>query len=172
VAKPPAQATVGDRIDLRRVNRTNKSTPGIRFPADPIVFYNEEELLPLCEALTLVVDNLDKRLTRIQPIKNGCKPVPFTTDGSPRFNIDDTIWFAASARAGFLETAKVKAINTLPAGTATNRLRFVYELSTKSHLYFMEDELIDQCEAVDLVISSLNNQLAGMQQKLATQCKQ
>ena len=161
--RPPDSQTVEDRDDLR-------------FPRQ--MFYEEAELLTLCQAVDTALHNLQHRmnnmLSRQAELCGPTFPGPVVPKGDSKFNIGDVIFIKASANKGFLEHYKVTDIHKQPSiteytyeldihGTAavtTNAL--VLNKPLFRQLFFRESELIDQCEALNTVVVALERKVLRM----------
>ena len=162
--RPPDQQTVEDRIDLR-------------YNAN--LFYEETELVDLCTAVNLAINNVQARINRIFLMLGNCgtdEPIPSVPQGDARFNLRDVVWIKASADLGFIETHKVIEIHRAP-GTA----EYIYRLDTDGAtiptnplrnaaavkwewpvLYFRERELVSQCEALNMVMAALERKISRL----------
>ena len=162
--RPPARLSTGDRTSSRVV--------------EPRLWFPEAELITLCEALNLMVARLDTQVRGVDGILTGeCASVTdeaVPEPGAPRFNIDDRVWVAASARIGFFEDDIVVGVKEIGIQPGSKRARFVYKLRRTSlpHkvLIYREDELITQCEAARLVRAELGRQLAEAQALQQAHC--
>ena len=149
--KPPHEATIGGRIDL-------KSTLEL--------FYEESELVTLCEAVDAALSNADTRTNKLQLSLNSCGSPDPVTEGDSKFSIDDVIFLRASAKIGFLESYTVTNIHQRP-----NSPEFLYELDirgvqerpggnqlsdTPRQIFFKEREIVDKCAALQLAIEALD----------------
>lgn len=163
--RPPDSQTVEDRDDLR-------------FPHE--LFFDEVDLLTLCEANNIALNNVQNRINRLMNELTNCAsgstgthpgpgPIP---KGDARFSIGDNIFVKASANLGFLETYKVTNIHKRP-GVA----EFMYELDIHGtakvnnpylnlnkfrQMFFREPELIDLCEALNTALIALDRKIARL----------
>lgn len=158
--RPPDTQTVEDRDDLRFTRQ---------------LFYEEAELLTLCEAVDTALANMQFRMNKtldlLAGLCGGTFPAPVVKQGDSKFSIGDVIFIKASANKGFLEHYKVTDIHKQPSvaeyvyeldihGTAkvtTNAL--VLNKPLFRQLFFREPELIDQCEALNTVVIALERKV-------------
>lgn len=170
--KPPAEQTVGDRIDLK----------------SPLSFlFEETELITLCEALDSAILSLESRITRLNLKYTDCldnstfgdgapldESVP---DGYPKFQIGDIACIRASAALGFIEGYNVVSIHKPPT---YNKYTYTLNLTNttvqaglprfKDNLYFKQSELLTSCEALNMAISTLDRKLAALTKKKESLC--
>lgn len=157
--KPPAEQTVGDRIDL-------KSATGMA--------YYESDLTDLCGALVSSIANVQSRINRYNNLyvsectpSAGYEPEAIAS-GAPRFSIGQQIYVRASAQIGFVETHTVTHIHKVPESA-----EFMYQLDlttaktvdrpiTGPTLYFKEREFVNKCEAFDLVLAALDRKMVRL----------
>jgi len=170
--KPPAEQTVGDRIDLKESRE---------------MFYEESELFTLCEAVQTAINNVEIRINRTQFMLDECNGVGEGTYSNPtpieppapgpnesRYNINDTVYVKASANLGFLEDYQVSGIMKQPDSReyiysltlTTSKLSPGLTLSGKprfkNNIYFKERELVTRCEALNLAFIALNRKMARL----------
>lgn len=167
--KPPREQTVGDRIDLKESRN---------------LFYDEGELLDLCEAVDIAIDNIQTRVNRLQLTLDPCSPtassnpttIPPSNISGPLYDINTVVFIRASAHIGFLESYKVVMIHSVP-----NSSEFTYELDltgtpkdtsiaqlvhptirTNRKLYFKERELINKCDAAIAALDALDRKMGRL----------
>lgn len=167
--KPPREQTVGDRIDLKESRN---------------LFYDEGELLTLCEAVELAISNIQVRINRMQLIQDGCSatvganppPAPQIEPGAPLFENNSVVFIRASANIGFLESYRVLRTHKIPSSN-----EYMYELNLFSsanntsipvlteqdsrvidRLYFKERELITKCDAALAALNALDRKMVRL----------
>lgn len=161
--RPPASQTVEDRVDLRYAQQ---------------LYFEESELIDLCPAVDLAINNVQARINRANSIFASCgsEGIPTVASGDARFNLNDIVWVKASADIGFLETHKVIEIHRAPdtaeyiyrldldgATIPTNPLRNAQAVKWEwPVIYFRERELISQCEALTLLLAALDRKMARL----------
>lgn len=159
--RPPDAQTAEDRVDLR-------------FPRE--MFFDEAELLTLCDAVNIALHNVQFRINRNMNFLSNCgegsvgsTPIP---KGDARFNIGDDVFIKASAELGFAEVYKVTNIHKRP-----DVAEFTYELDIHGtskvtglslnltkfrQLFFREPELINKCEALNIALVALERKIAHL----------
>ncbi|MEM3000680.1 MAG: hypothetical protein QXP41_00610 [Candidatus Nitrosocaldus sp.] len=179
--KPPAEQTVGDRIDL-------KTTVDASF--------HESDLATLCEALNIAIYNVQSRINRYSNIYTtecgasiditgtsmpttgtdmttgtGTDHIPplvpssSGTSTKPKFSIGQTVYVRSSAQIGFLEPHIVTNIHMAPTASEfvyqldLTTVKNVYRPITGTIIYFKERELLNKCDALRFAISALNSKM-------------
>lgn len=171
--KPPAEQTVGDRIDLKEPRE---------------LMFHESDLIDFCGALDIAITNVQSRVNRFSNLFDsecvtgsgtdttgtGTEPTseppaqPAATPGAPKYAIEQQVFMRSSAQIGFLEAHKVTNIHQVPASA-----EFTYQLDLTTAkpvgrpipgatLYFKERELVDKCEALRLVLAALDRKMARL----------
>ncbi len=160
--KPPHHALIGDSYDSRINERS--------------IFYAESELITICEALDIVVNNFQRQITTLEnQIDSKCsdyggEPIPGVDE--PRWAIDDIVYYDASARLGFLEKTKITDIYEVGIQPGSKRTRYRYKVRTKNpRITFREDELISYCEAAAKALISLQADHDAAVAKQSTLCQ-
>lgn len=144
---PPASAVIGDTFDGKK--------------GHPTIYFNEGDLLALCDALDLALTNVSGRILKLETRQNNLceEDIITSTPGDPKFSIDDAVYFHTSARVGFLERGVVVGIYETGIQTGSKRRRYEYQVRFSSpnslKLLFREDELISFCDAIPIVLSYL-----------------
>lgn len=157
--KPPHQQTIGDRWDKRV------------FEGD--IFYFEDELITLCEAIDMGIDELNRHIVVVQAKQislcdetNVDPDTDFDPDG-PKFDIGELIFFDVSARLGFFMSARVTGTFETGIQPGSKKTKYVYttdlrHTTSNQTIFHREDEFITLCEACPKVLSNLNGQLANL----------
>jgi hypothetical protein len=153
--KPPAEQTVGDRIDLKEPEE---------------LLFEESELIGLCSAVNTAIKNVEQRINKTQNLIAECETtgLPPVVIGAPTFAIGDTVFIKASASIGFIETYKVVSIHRVQ-----DSQEFTYELDLTSarfnnglrqtmQLFFKERELVDKCTALNLSLAALDRKISRL----------
>lgn len=161
--KPPAQGLVGDTYDSRMV--------------EPALYYTEAELLNVCEALDIICGRFKRRLENLElQVAARCGEVdndaPDLSLDEPRWAIGDSIYFAASARLGFLHHDCIRSVYEVGIQPGSRRTRYIYQVLNvpNPQLTFREDELITFCEAADLALAACHRDLANAEAKKEQLC--
>lgn len=197
-SRPPAEWTLGDRIDLKE---------------ERLLFFTEEELVSLCEALDLAATALAGTIARVKSqiddfcANTGDEPPVFTArtprENVPaRWSVGDEVAIEASAKRGFVEIHNVTNIHKYPQQNV-----YVYELDIfgdrreramlgkcpgipvlnigldsyqktgyprdgyPKQLYFQETELMTKCEALEMAEGVLERKLIYIMMKHAAFCE-
>lgn len=162
--RPPAGQTVEDRIDLKLPRQ---------------LFFDEAELLTLCEAVNIALLNVQHRMNVALNIKaticggSFVSPTPVVKKGDSRFSLGDTVYIKASAERGFTEFYQVTNIHKQPSvaefmyelniyGTAPVRDNKLNLNKVFRQIFFREPELIDQCEALNIMVGALDHKVARL----------
>lgn len=161
--RPPDGQTVEDRIDLRQ-------------PVE--LFFDEAELITLCEAVNIALHNVQFRMNNVlNALASDCggsAGTPVVKKGDSRFSIGDPVYIKASASKGFVENYLVTNIHKRP-----DVAEFMYELNLHGtiraltntlilekpifrQIYFREPELIDRCEALNTIAVALDHKVARL----------
>lgn len=144
---PPMSALIGDTFDGKK--------------AHPTIFFNEADLLPLCEAIDLALTRVSSRILKLETRQNNIcdDETDAIVAGNPKYAIGDSVYFHTSARVGFLERGVVKGIYETGVQTGSRQRRYEYQVRFSSpnslKLLFREDELIAFCDALALVLAFL-----------------
>lgn len=159
--KPPDRGLIGDSFD----GRIQESS----------IYFTEIDFVSLCEALDIITSRLTRQIASLQQrMAARCEEsdAPVLTVGQPRWGIGDDVHFAASARLGFIQKAKVTEIHEVGVQPGSKITRYQYRLSNdrRRHLLFREDELITFCEAAQLALESLQRDLVSSEAKRASLC--
>lgn len=185
--RPPAEATVGDRVDLKEGRE---------------LYFSEAELLTACEAMSIVIDTLERTIKKFSIIRDSkCDGViTGPSDVTPRsgevldpkYDIDEYVYVKVSAKIGFLESHKVTSIHRRPDSN-----EWIYELDVHGdrrvrdqfgnldfkilnyqrgiwpphQFFFLESELTSECTALDLSLEHYERELIKILQKFATVCE-
>ena len=148
--KPPDQGLIGDSFDARI--------------CEGALYYTEDELITMCEALDIIVLRFSNQVTRLeQTIASRCaeSDAPDVLEGEPRWGIGDEVYFDASARIGFLHSDFVTAIHEVGIQPGSKRPRYCYQVRyvPNKQIQFREDELITFCEAAEKALLALQRDL-------------
>ena len=158
--KPPDQGLIGDSFDGRI--------------SEPSIFYTESEFVDICDALEIICNRLNQQITSLQFKMSSCdeEEAPILSSGQPRWAIGEEIFFAASARLGFLQTSRVTQIFEVGVqpGSRVTRYKYRVSLDRKRNLLFREDELISFCEAAQLALESLQRDLTSSEAQRSSLC--
>jgi hypothetical protein len=165
--KPPHQQTIGDSWDKRVLEGD--------------LFYYEDELITMCEAIDLGINELNKQIASVQVKQIGVcdnvtEPVApdYDPDG-PRFAIGELVYLDVSARLGFFMSAKITGTFETGVQPGSPKTKYVYTTDLKHTtgnmtIYHREDEFITVCEACPKVLANLNGQLANLVAKRDDLC--
>lgn len=179
--KPPRETTVADRVDLK---------------SSRDLFFTEDELVTACEAMDIALTSLNNQLSRLVNLRDSkcdttatpSPPSPRTPGEvlEPRFSVDDIVFIKASARIGFIENYKVTNVLRTQQrkawryelnirGDFRNRdqqgnLRLGFNKTVMPRLLFHEEELIEECEALDLAIAHLEKEITKMAANFVAVC--
>lgn len=147
IKKPPQTELIGDTFDGRVIH--------------PTLFFNEADLLTLCQALDRAVLSYNNKINRAQAKIDSCcvddleDPIP----GDSKFNINDVVYFHTSARIGFLERGIIRDLFEVGVQTGSKQRRYSYRVRFDSpnslNLLFRQDELLTLCEALPLILAYL-----------------
>jgi hypothetical protein len=159
--KPPAQGMVGDTFDVRMT--------------EPSLFYTEAELITVCEALDIICGRFRRQVEALElKVASRCteSDAPDVGLDEPRWGIGDFIYFAASARLGFLHHDCVQSIHEIGIQPGSRRTRYIYRVVNipNKTITFREDELITFCEAADLALAACRRDLVNAEAKRAQLC--
>lgn len=156
IEKPPAEATVADRVDLKNPTQ---------------LFFPEKELLVFCEAINKVIFNFKQRILRLEGRLANCTVKEEPELGRPRFEVGERVFIRASANIGFIESYDVDRVHFTPS-----RQQFAYEINLArfpvqgnigdrrpsdpgAQLFFNESEFVSECEAFDIAVNKLRKEL-------------
>jgi len=179
--KPPAEATVGGLNDLKEERQ---------------LFFTESELISGCEAMDFALLSLDAQIGRMMDRRDEIcvgsdfesRPprVALRQQQSPVFNVGDCIFIRESAKIGFLESHTITNIYR----TADQR-QWKYFLDIKGdqrqrdrngnfilrpaqtvvpRMYFLENELITECDALNYAIDHLERAIIKMASDFVAVC--
>jgi hypothetical protein len=160
--RPPDGQTVEDRVDLKLPRQ---------------LFFDEAELITLCQAVNTAVNNVQHRMNStlnvLAAVCGGSAGTPVIKKGDSRYSIDETVYIKASAERGFTEFYHVTNIHKRP-----DVAEFMYELNIYGtarvtnnklnlnkvfrQIFFREPELIDQCEALNIIVGALDHKIARL----------
>lgn len=159
--KPPAQGLIGDSFDGRI--------------AEPSLYYTAAELITVCEALDIITTRFRNKLLALEAqVASRCSEddTPEVGFDEPRWGIGDFVYFAASARLGFMHHDCIKNITEVGIQPKTRRIRYVYQVVNvpNPEIYFREDELLTYCEAADFALEACRRDLEEAEAKRARLC--
>lgn len=152
--KPPHQQLIGDSYDGRIKEGS--------------IFYTAEEFITHCEALDLMVTQLERQIQHVESqMAVICdEPTPTPNPGDSKFSIGDRVFIDASARIGFFEPVTIIKVLVKPIQPGSLKYRYAYKLSfqgtPKPKLEFRESELTTFCDAGEKILTTLNQQLTDV----------
>jgi len=165
--RPPHEWTLGDRIDLKEERN---------------LFFHEDELITICEALDLAASAISNTLARIKfQIEEECSDTasepPTFTPRTPReavparFSVGDEVALSASAKIGFIEIHKITNIHKYPQQNV-----YVYELDIYGDR--RERSMIGKCPSISILNIGLDSyqtdqspkQLYFQESEIMTKC--
>ncbi len=186
--RPPAEATVGDRVDLKEGTE---------------LFFSEAELLEACEAMPIVIDTLERTIRKFTLARDGkCEDSDVTDPPAvpavpgevldPKYDVDDFVFIKVSAKIGFIESHRITNIHRRP-----NAREWIYELDVHGdkrqrdrfgnldfrirpyqkgtwpprQFFFLESELTNECKALDLALSHFERDLTKVLREFAAVCE-
>ena len=159
--KPPHQWLSGDSYDSR-------------IP-EAALHYTEAELITMCEALDIICGRFRRQVELLEiKVATRCPDPdpPVTGLDEPRWGIGDFIYFAASAKLGFMHHDCVRSIHEIGIQPGSRRTRYIYQvvnIPSKS-ITFREHELITYCEAADLALAACRRDLVNAEAKRTQLC--
>jgi len=161
--KPPDQWLAGDSYDSRI--------------SEASLFYTEVELITMCEALDIICGRFKRQVEALElKVANKCPEgetdAPNPGLDEPRWGIGNFIYFAASARLGFLHHDCIRSIHEIGIQPGSRRTRYIYRVVNvpSSTITFREDELITFCEAADLALTACRRDLTNAEAKRTQLC--
>ncbi len=148
----------------------------------------ENELTDKCTALGLVIDKLSLDLSQMQMIQQqacGGSEDDSIAPTSPKFNVDDIVFLQESAALGNLESYVIAGVTQLPNSAFMYQFAVperppvhVTTVGDRNNLRHAQDfelqegELLTQCEAVDLGVTKLQQDLNKVQALQTTFCSE
>ena len=159
--KPPHQGLIGDSFDAR-INEAS-------------IFYTDAELITVCEALDIICGRFRLQVEALEAkmlVRCAESDAPDVALDEPRWGIGDSVYFAVSARIGFMHHDCIKSIFEIGIQPGSRRTRYVYQVVgvPNKSVSFREDELITFCEAADLALAACNRDLNAAEVKRAQLC--
>jgi len=161
--RPAQEAAMGDQIDGKR--------------RDTQMSYGEDVLLTFCEAVDIAITEVERKLDNLRFIQESrCSPTAgheeFVPDPprnpqdvtTPQFDIDETVFIAASAKIGFRETYRVVEQYRTPNSNQWSYRLNIPGINGKTY-YFKETELMKECGALGFVIAALERDLMELTRK-------